>query len=147
MAANSINLYARIVINSNCSRYSFADRSIFIIYEKIQSRLIKGIKDSQVQPLGRDTITLNYLVNDKCVKVSLTNVLHIPDIKVNLLSIDKLLDADIAVAFQKADYFLTKNNLKLMNTRNRDLFFLDLWNSLNSVLTTYSVPSDLIHQL
>ena len=46
IAANFINLYARIVINSDYSRHSFADRSIFTIYEKIQSRLIKGIGGS-----------------------------------------------------------------------------------------------------
>ena len=126
MIANFIDLYARIVINFDCSRYFFVDRSIFIIYKKIQSRLIKGIEGSQVQSLDRDIIILNYLVNNKCVKVSLINVLHILDMKVNLFFVDKLLDVDIAVAFQKINYSLIKNNLKLTSTRNWDLFFLNL---------------------
>ena len=120
---------------------------MFTTYKKVQSRPIKGIEDSQVQPLGRGIITLNCLVNSKCVEVSLVNVLHMPDIGVNLLSVDKLLDTDIAVAFQKAGCFLIKGDLKLTSTRNRDLFFLDLWNSPNSALAVYSVPSDPIHQL
>ena len=115
---NSIDLYARVIINSNYSRYFFANYLIFIIYEKIQSYLIKNIEDSQVQSLNYNIITLNYLINNKCVKVFLVNILYILDIRINLLSIKKLLDIDIAVAFQKINYFLIKNNLKLINTRN-----------------------------
>ena len=46
---------------------------------------------------------------------------------VNLLSVDKLLNFDIAVFFYKIEYILIKNDLKLIDTRNRDLFFLNLW--------------------
>ena len=66
---------------------------------------------------------------------------------VNLLSVGKLLDVDIVVAFQKAGCSLTKGDLKLTGTRNRDLFFLDLWNSSNSALAVYSVSFDFIYQL
>ena len=43
---NSADLYSRIIMNSSYSRYSFADYSIFIIYEKIYSRFIRGIESS-----------------------------------------------------------------------------------------------------
>ena len=45
---------------------------------------------------------------------------------VNLLSIDKLLNFDIVISFYKTECTLTKNDLKLIDTRNRDLFFLNL---------------------
>ena len=45
---------------------------------------------------------------------------------VNFLSIKKLLNIDIEVVFHKKDYVLTQNNITLINTRNRDLFFLNL---------------------
>ena len=46
---------------------------------------------------------------------------------INLLSVDKLLNIDIVVAFHKIDYILAiDNNLILIDTRNRDLFFLNL---------------------
>ena len=48
------------------------------------------------------------------------------DMSVNLLSIDKLLNFDIAVFFYKIECIFIKNDLKLINTRNRDLFFLNL---------------------
>ena len=35
-------------MNFNYSRHFFVDRSIFIIYENIYSRFIKGIKKSQI---------------------------------------------------------------------------------------------------
>ena len=60
------------------------------------------------------------------MKVSLTNILYIPDIRVNLLSINKLLDINIVITFQKINYFLIKSDLKLTNIRNRDFFFLNL---------------------
>lgn len=147
MAANPIDLCTRVVVDSGCSRHSFADRSVFITYEKVYSRPIKGIGGSQVQPLGRGSIALDCSVNGKRVEITLSNVLHVPDMGVNLLSVGKLLDADIAVAFHKAGCSLTKDDLVLTGTRNRDLFFLDLWNSPNSALAAYSVPSDPIHQL
>ena len=46
IATNSTNLYSYIIINSNYSRYSFVDYSIFIIYKKIYSRFIRGIKNN-----------------------------------------------------------------------------------------------------
>ena len=58
--------------------------------------------------------------------VTLRNVLYMFDISVNLLSIDKLLNFDIAVFFYKIEYILIKNDLKLIDIRNRDLFFLNL---------------------
>ena len=49
ITANFVNLLIRVVVDSDCSRYSFANRSIFIIYKKIYSRSIKGIERSEVQ--------------------------------------------------------------------------------------------------
>ena len=69
------------------------------------------------------------------------------DMSVNLLSIDKLLNFDIAIFFYKTKCILIKNDLKLIDTRNRDFFFLNLWQSRNSALIVYSVLSNLIYQL
>ena len=48
IAANFVNLLIRVVVDSDYSRYSFANRSMFIIYEKIYFRSIKGIEESEV---------------------------------------------------------------------------------------------------
>ena len=48
ITANFVNLLTRVVVDSDCSRHSFANRSMFIIYEKIYSRSIKGIGGSEV---------------------------------------------------------------------------------------------------
>ncbi|KAF6238819.1 hypothetical protein HO173_003326 [Letharia columbiana] len=48
IATDSADLYSHIVIDSSYSRYSFANRSMFITYEKIYSRPIRGIEGSQV---------------------------------------------------------------------------------------------------
>ena len=43
-----MNLDIRIMINFDYTRYFFIDRSIFIIYIKIQSRFIKDIKNVKI---------------------------------------------------------------------------------------------------
>ena len=48
ITANFVNLLTRVVVDLDCSRYSFANRSIFIIYEKICSRSIKDIERSEI---------------------------------------------------------------------------------------------------
>ena len=48
ITTNFVNLLIRVVVDSDCSRYSFANRSIFIIYEKIYFRSIKSIEESEV---------------------------------------------------------------------------------------------------
>ena len=53
------------------------------------------------------------------------NVLHILNMSVNLLSIEKLLNVDIEVAFYKKNCALIQNNITLIDTRNRDLFFFE----------------------
>ena len=54
-----INFDIRIMINFNCTRYSFVDYSIFIIYIKIQFRFIKDIEDIKTQFFVYDIINLN----------------------------------------------------------------------------------------
>ena len=53
------------------------------------------------------------------------NVLHVLDISVNFLLIKKFLNVDIKIIFYKKNYVLIQNNIKLINTRNRDFFFLN----------------------
>ena len=48
ITANFVNLLTRVVVDSDYSRYSFANRSMFIIYEKIYFRSIKSIEGSEV---------------------------------------------------------------------------------------------------
>ena len=45
-------------------------------------------------------------------------MLHIFDIKVNFLFVDKLFNIDIDIAFQKMNCIFIKNNLKFINIRN-----------------------------
>ena len=126
ITANFVNLLIRVVVDLDCSRHSFANRSIFITYEKIYSRSIKDIERSEVQLQDCDIISLDCVIREECVTVTLRNVLYVLDMSVNLLSIDKLLNFDIAVFFYKTECTLTKNDLKLIDTRNRDFFFLNL---------------------
>ena len=46
-------------MNFGCSRHSFIDRSIFIIYKNIHSRFIKDIEENQIQLLEYNIINFN----------------------------------------------------------------------------------------
>ena len=45
------------------------------------------------------------------------------DMSVNFLLIKKFLNIDIEIVFYKKDCVLIQNNITLIDTRNRDLFF------------------------
>ena len=121
-----MNLDIRIMINFNYIRHFFINYSIFIIYIKIQFRFIKNIKNVKVQSFIYDIINFDYNVNNKRVILMIFNVLYVFDINVNLLSIKKLLNINIKIIFHKKNYALIQNNITLIDTRNRDLFFLNL---------------------
>ena len=121
-----MNFDIRIMINFNCIHHFFIDYSIFIIYIKIQFRFIKDIKDVKVQSFVYDIINFDYNVNNKRVILTILNVLYMFDINVNFLSIKKFLNVDIEIVFYKKDYALIQGNITLIDTRNRDLFFLNL---------------------
>ena len=123
---NFMNLDIRIMINFDYIHHFFIDYSIFIIYIKIQSRFIKDIKNVKVQFFIYDIINFDYNINNKRVILTIFNVLHMFDININLLSIKKLLNVDIEIVFYKKNYVLIQNNITLIDTRNRDLFFLNL---------------------
>ena len=54
-------------------------------------------------------------------------MLYIFNININLLFIDKFLNIDIVVTFYKIDCILAINkNFIFIDTRNRNLFFLNL---------------------
>ena len=46
ITANFVDLYSHIIVDSNYSRHSFANYSIFITYKKTYSRSIRGIKSN-----------------------------------------------------------------------------------------------------
>ena len=122
---NFMNLDIRIMINFNYIRHFFINYSMFIIYVKIQFRFIKDIKNIKIQFFIYDIINFNCNINDKRVILTIFNILYMLDMSVNFLSIKKLLNVDIEVVFHKKDYALIQNNIILIDTRNRDLFFLN----------------------
>ena len=118
-----MNFYIRMMLNFDCIHHFFIDHSIFIIYDKIQFRFIKNIKNVKIQFFICDIINLDCNVNDKRVILTIFNVLHVFNMNVNLLSIKKFLNINIKIVFHKKNCVLIQNNITLINIRNRDFFF------------------------
>ena len=77
-----MNFDVRIIIDFNFIRYFFIERSIFIIYIKIQFRFIKGIENVKVQFFVYDIINFNCNVNNKRVILTIFNILYMFDINI-----------------------------------------------------------------
>ena len=89
------------MLNFDYIRHFLKDRSMFIIYNKIQFRFIKNIKNVKIQFFIYDIINFDCNVNDKRVILIIFNVLYIFDINVNLFLIKKLLNVNIEIIFYK----------------------------------------------
>ena len=100
------NFDIRIILNFDYIRYFFIDRSIFIIYNKIQFRFIKNIENVKIQLFICDIINFNYNINNKRVILMIFNILHVLNINVNLFSIEKLLNINIKIVFYKKNCVL-----------------------------------------
>ena len=72
--------------------------------------------------------------------MALRNVLHIPNIKINLISVALLGKAGIKVIFENNEVILTKNNILIGNGRcNHELYMLNTHNDITT--STYLTES------
>ena len=89
------------MLNFDYIRHFFIDYLIFIIYDKIQYRFIKSIKNVKIQFFIYDIINFNCNINDNRLILTIFNVLYMFDTNINFFSIEKFLNVDIEIVFSK----------------------------------------------
>lgn len=73
--------------DSGANRHVFNDQSAFELYHRIQPLMVKGFgHDLTTRAIGRGTVRLHAKCDDQTVTILLTNVLHIPAARSNLVS-------------------------------------------------------------
>ena len=98
------------LIDSGASSHMTFDISNFIKYTLIQPDYVEVGDKSKVLAVGKGTIPLSIIVNGKYTKCLLSNVLHVPDLAYNLLSVSTMDAKGIKTIFSKGQCSMIKNN-------------------------------------
>lgn len=77
------------IVDSGASQHMCNDIKKFAIYDKIQPKPVEVGNGQIIQAIGKGTVRLDVLVNDQRQELTLRNVLHVPEISKNLLSVSQ----------------------------------------------------------
>ena len=132
MAASSDDTSAQLAtqwaIDTACSHHITHLKTHFIKYKLLITRgvLIKGLGGTSYPAIGRGTIKIRCTIKGKSRAVHLTNVYHVPDCKVNLISVGQLfkIGADVRFSPEKCKIH-TKDKTLTATGRNR-IWLLDI---------------------
>ena len=97
-------------IDSGASSHMTYDMCHFIKYTLIQPHYVEVGDKSKVLAVGKGTVLLSIIVNGMHKKCLLSNVLHVPDLAYNLLSVSAMDAKDIKTSFFKGQCNMIKNN-------------------------------------
>ena len=90
-----LDLSSAILIDTGCSQHMFRSKEMFISYQMLPESKrfnITGIGETSLQPIGYGDIRLRLRVLSIERELILTNALHVPDLKANLVSGSQLID-------------------------------------------------------
>jgi hypothetical protein len=84
-------------MDSGVSRHITPNREAFFEYSMISLRTVKTANRAEMSGIGLGKVRLSISVEGRTRSIILTDVLHVPQIKGNLISITKLQDKGMAV--------------------------------------------------
>ena len=85
-------LHTQWTVDTGCSRRITHSREHFISYEAIpeSSAHVKGLGGMSYTPIGRETVKLRCKIKGQSRSIHLTNIYHVPDCAVILISVAQL---------------------------------------------------------
>ena len=139
------DLAGLIVVDSACSRHAFSDRNAFLDLRPVPTtcKPIAGIGGKLVQPTGMGTVRISLPGRN----VQLRNVMFVPNMGANLLSVSQLLDSGVKLDFKVDSCTLTHSSLGAIEAKRRYGIFVFESKMTPLGLNAYSVPDDPIQQL
>lgn len=120
-------LHTQWAVDTGCSRHITHSREHFISYEAIpeSSAHIKGLGGTSCAPIGRGTVKLRCKIKGKSRSIHLTNVYHVPDCAVNLVSVAQLFKVGADIRFSK-EYCKIRTGKSIITATSRNgCWFLD----------------------
>ena len=120
-------LHTQWAIDTACSRHITHSREHFISYEEIPESAchIKGLGGASCSPTGRGTVKLRCKVKGKSRAIHLTNVYHVPDCGVNLISVAQLFKLGADVRFTPEQCQIKTKDKTITATGRNGCWFLD----------------------
>jgi hypothetical protein len=120
-------LHTQWAVDTGCSRHITHSREHFISYEAIpkSSTYVKGLGGILCAPIGRGTVKLRCKIKGKSRSIHLTNVYHVPDCAVNLISVAQLFRVGADVQFSKEHCKIKTGKRTITATSRNGCWFLD----------------------
>ena len=127
-ASLDLNLQDLWAIDTGCTRHLTRSRANFVEYTALPSsaKTINGVGGTSCQPTGYGTVKLECSENNNRVVLLLSNVFHVPDSRVNLISVSQLIDLDAEIDFTKSHCFIKHGKHQLTGSGRNGLWFLNL---------------------
>ena len=143
--ANMVTNSKNWVVDSGATRHICANRDVFTSYSLVgNDEKVVYLGDSHTaQVLGKGKIMLK-LTSGKTL--TLSDVLHVPNIKANLVSIALLGKVGVKVSFESDRIVMTKNNIFVgKGFCNQGLFVLNISKVINGNASSFAYLVDSWH--
>lgn len=130
------------ILDSGCSSHMTFNRSAFSTYTAVSDcNVIVGTK-SATEVSGRGDVIIQALCEDRPRNLRLCNVLHVPHLGYQLLSVPKIVERGLSVNFNKSKCLITKGfETVASGSSEQSLFILDLFKQPLS--SNIAPPADL----
>lgn len=101
-------------LDSGATEHMSSRRTSFVNYESMTGKTVTIADKRKVFVVGKGDIFINAYVNKKVIKICLKDVLHVPDLGPNLISMNKLTCLRYKIVFSKNDCSIfNRNNEKI----------------------------------
>ena len=106
------------ILDSGASQHLCSQQEVFVLgsYRLTQARGIEIANGSKIVAVGVGDVSIGQL--------QLTNVLHVPRVGGNLISVARLIDSGYEVSFGAEACIITKKDLRVTAKREGNLYYL-----------------------
>ena len=116
------------ILNSGATTHICAQLEVFVTYQMIPQKLVKGLGDKPVAACGQGTVLLQTHANSEKYMLHLHKVLYVPGVQQNLVSIGRIVSAGGDVFFdchKRSILCNTKGTEIAVTTLQNGLYHLD----------------------
>lgn len=113
-------------LDSGCSIHMCKDKKMFQRLDESELEGVQLASNDSIPILGQGTVALNALNDHGVRKLALEETLFVPDLRINLMSVGKIVDKGFTVTFEKRGATAYAENGEILLTADRigDLFYL-----------------------
>lgn len=133
-------------LDSGATSHMTNDSSIFCEFDSKCNGDITVANGSKVKCTGKGKVKLNLLVQNNEHLITLNDVLLVPSIDSNLISVSKLCDKGFAVSFDSLGCYLDKDEERLLIAEKSDNLFVVKTKVERINLTKVNVSSYCVHE-